>query len=100
MRWRTLLVTVALAFAIAACGGAEASPPSQGKRLFSEDCAVCHTLTGVNSPSHQGGDLLRAQMSRSDLLQFTREMPVRHALSQAQLATVADYVLAVQRRGR
>ncbi len=99
MRRRTSLVTVGLAFAVAACGGTAASPASHGKRLFSQDCGACHTLTGVNSPSHQGGDLLRAHMSRSDLLEFTREMPVRHALSPAQLATVADYVLAIQRRG-
>ncbi len=31
------------------------------------------------------------------MLEFTREMPVRHRLSSGQLRAVADYVLAVER---
>ena len=67
--------------------------------LFTRACGACHTLSGVDSPKYQGGDLLGLQMSRPALLQFAREMPVRRRLTSAELATVADYVLAVQRRG-
>jgi hypothetical protein len=34
------------------------------------------------------------------MLQFARQMPVRHPLSQADLRTVADYVVAVERANR
>lgn len=67
--------------------------------MFATSCSSCHTLTGVDSPSHQGGDLLHVRISRVQLLQFTREMPVRHRLSTAELSAVTDYVLAMQRRG-
>jgi hypothetical protein len=33
------------------------------------------------------------------MLQFVREMPVRHRLSPVQMRAVASYVLAVERRG-
>lgn len=34
------------------------------------------------------------------MLQFVQEMPVRHRLAPSQVRTVADYVLAVERRGQ
>jgi mono/diheme cytochrome c family protein len=96
MRWCSLSVAVALA--AAGCGGAGSPAPSPGGTLFTRACGACHTLNGVDSPKHQGGDLLGVQMSRPALLQFAREMPVRRRLTSAELATVADYILAVQRR--
>ena len=92
-------VAVVLAIAAAGCGGSGSAPSNRGKTLFTQACGACHTLTGVDSPKHQGGDLLAARMSRLALLQFGREMPVRRRLTSAELATVADYILAVQRRG-
>jgi hypothetical protein len=33
------------------------------------------------------------------MLQFASEMPVRHRLGPVQLRAVADYVIAIERRG-
>jgi len=60
---------------------------------------VCHSLTGHASARQQGGDLLGFQMTRSQMLEFVREMPVPHRLSSAQEKTVADYVRAAEARG-
>jgi hypothetical protein len=60
--------------------------------LFAEDCSACHSLIGNESLHRQGGDLLGYRFSRRDLLEFVREMPVRHPLGPAQLATIVDYV--------
>jgi mono/diheme cytochrome c family protein len=62
--------------------------------LFAEDCSACHSLVGNESLHRQGGDLLGYRFSRRDLLEFTREMPVRHQLSRVQLAAIVDYVSA------
>jgi len=67
--------------------------------VFASSCAGCHTLTGVNSPRHQGGDLLHVHLSRADLVQFTREMPVRHPLTATEIGAVTAYVLAAEHRG-
>ena len=63
-------------------------------------CSVCHSLSGRESPRRQGGDLLDFHANRTVMLQFAGEMPVRHRLGPVQLRTVADYVIAVERRGR
>jgi len=99
MRRCSPFVAVALAIAAAGCGGTSPATPSHGKTLFVQACGACHTLSGIDSPTHQGGDLLGFHMSRATLLQFAREMPLRHRLTSAEFATVADYILAVQRRG-
>jgi mono/diheme cytochrome c family protein len=62
--------------------------------LFAEDCSACHSLIGNESLHRQGGDLLGYRFSRRDLLEFTREMPVRHPLNPAQLAAIVGYVSA------
>jgi mono/diheme cytochrome c family protein len=106
MRRCSPFVAVALAIVAAGCGGSGSGgrggsgsgPPGNGKTLFTQACGACHTVSGVDSPKHQGGDLLAVHMSRAALLQFAREMPVRRRLTSAELATVADYILAVQRR--
>ena len=72
---------------------------ADGASLFTEDCAMCHSLTGRQSPRRQGGDLLALHTTRADMLEFVREMPVRHPLSAAQIGAVADYVRAVEARG-
>jgi hypothetical protein len=60
--------------------------------LFAEDCSACHSLIGNESLHRQGGDLLGYRFSRRDLLEFAREMPVRHPLSPARLAAIVGYV--------
>ncbi len=61
---------------------------------------MCHSLDGRPSPRQQGGDLLSVQMTLGQMLEFVREMPVRHRLSSADQETVADYVRSVETRGR
>ncbi len=100
MRWCSLLVTVVLAGGTAACGAGHAATRTDGRALFADACGTCHTLSGVNSPAHQGGDLLGFHVSRSVLLQFAREMPVRRRLTRAQFTTVVGYVFALQQRSR
>jgi mono/diheme cytochrome c family protein len=90
---------VLAAAALAAGCGAAGSPTPSGKSVFASSCAGCHTLTGVNSPRRQGGDLLHVHLSRADLVQFTREMPVRHPLTATEVDAVTVYVLAAEHRG-
>jgi mono/diheme cytochrome c family protein len=90
---------MALAAGLSGCGSTGA-PRSPGRALFAEDCSVCHSLSGARSPRLQGGDLLGLHVRRQAMLQFVQEMPVRHRLAPSQVRTVADYVLAVERRGQ
>jgi mono/diheme cytochrome c family protein len=92
------VVAIALASALAGCGGRPPQPPS-GAAVFASSCAACHSLIGNESLHRQGGDLLDYRLSREDLLQYTRQMPVPRPLSAAELAAVVDYVRAAQQRG-
>ena len=87
---------LALGLAAAGCGTSAPSQPS-GRVLFAQACQACHSLTGHQSPSQQGGDLRGVRLSRPVALQFAREMPVRRPLSRGQLAAVVDYIALVQR---
>lgn len=100
MRRGTGLALLAISGALAGCGATGVTSRPAGRALFTEDCSVCHSLSGRASPRQQGGDLLGFHASRAVMTQFAAEMPVRHRLSQAQLRAVADYVVAVERRGR
>jgi mono/diheme cytochrome c family protein len=114
MRHGTGLALVAIAATLMGCGatgsgrgpGARPSAPgssapgSSGQKLFAANCSVCHSLSGVQSPRRQGGDLLGDSFSPAVTLQFTREMPTRRRLTSAELRTVADYVVSVQHRSR
>jgi mono/diheme cytochrome c family protein len=91
---------VAIAVLAAGCGSSGGSTHSRGAALFTEDCAVCHSLDGRPSPRQQGGDLISVHTTRGQMLEFVREMPVRHRLSPAEQEAVADYVRSVQTRGR
>jgi mono/diheme cytochrome c family protein len=93
------IATLALVVAAAGCGSSGGSPRSGGAALFSENCAMCHSLDGRPSPRQQGGDLLSVHMTRGQMLEFVREMPVPPRLSPAQQETVADYVRSVEARG-
>lgn len=82
-------------------GGGGATPAAiSGRQVFIQACAACHSLTGHNTARQQGGDLLHFHATRRQTLQLTAEMPVlHHRLTQAQLAAVVDYIMAVERRG-
>jgi mono/diheme cytochrome c family protein len=82
------------------CGSGGGSPRADAPALFAEDCGMCHSLTGRQLPRRQGGDLLTLHTTRAEMLEFVREMPVPHRLTEAQLQAVADYVRAVEARGR
>jgi mono/diheme cytochrome c family protein len=106
MRGASRLVVVVLAAVAAACGGVGSQPGGSGHapavsgaRVFARDCALCHSLVGNESLHRQGGDLLGYRMSRQQLVQFTREMPVRHPLTRAELNAVVEYVFSLQRGG-
>jgi mono/diheme cytochrome c family protein len=90
------LAVFTLSGALAGCGGA-ASHPS-GSHVFATDCAACHSVIGNESQHRVGGDLLGYRISRQELLQYTREMPVRRPLTRAQLTAVVDYVYSLQQR--
>ena len=84
-------VVVIGAVGVAGCGSTRSGPVS-GMEVFAGSCAVCHSLIGKDSLHRQGGDLLDYRISRSSMTQFAREMPVRHRLTPAELATVVTYV--------
>ena len=98
MRWPLAALVAATGLATAACGSSGTSARPDGQKLFAQACGGCHTLSGHDSPRHQGGDLLRPRLDRPVMLQFAAEMPVRHPLNDRQLAAVTDYLLAVQRQ--
>ncbi|MDQ6730341.1 MAG: cytochrome c [Actinomycetota bacterium] len=105
MRCAFALAALALAVIAAGCGSASAPTPSLGataaaRTLFAGSCGGCHSLTGHDTPSRQGGDLLGVRVRRPIALEFAREMPVRPRLTEAQLGTIVDYIAAVQRGSR
>jgi mono/diheme cytochrome c family protein len=95
----TGLALLAIVGTLSGCGVTRAVSQPAGKALFAQDCSACHSLSGRESPRRQGGDLLDFHSNRAVMLQFASEMPVRHRLGPVQLRAVADYVIAVERRG-
>jgi mono/diheme cytochrome c family protein len=98
-------VTVRTAACVAAlaatgCGAGSAARPVSGATVFSRACSACHSLIGNESGHRQGGDLLGYRMTRRQLTEFTREMPVKQPLSPAELAAVVSYVAAAQQHAR
>jgi mono/diheme cytochrome c family protein len=106
MRRLGVLVVLALAaFGLPGCGSGGAARGSggaarrsEGAAVFNRECTSCHTLSQDAPPSKQGGSLLDYRISRRQLVQFTREMPVRHPLTPRQLSDVVDYLEGVERR--
>ena len=90
---------VALIAALAGCGGGAGARKPTGEQVFARDCEMCHSVIGNESKHRVGGDLLGYRITRQQLVEFTREMPVRRPLTRAQLAAVVDYVYALQQRG-
>jgi mono/diheme cytochrome c family protein len=69
-----------------------------GAAVFDRECSACHSLVGNESLHKPGGDLVGYSLTRGELLLQTREMPVKHPLSAAQLAAVVQYVWSVGHR--
>jgi mono/diheme cytochrome c family protein len=88
---------VLAATAIGGCGTRAAGP--SGAAVFTQHCAICHSISGPPAPEQQGGDLGHEHLARRDLVQFTAEMPiVRRPLTRSELRAVVDYVLRAERR--
>jgi mono/diheme cytochrome c family protein len=101
MRGVTVLVAACVAaLAGTGCGAGSTARPATGASVFSRSCSTCHSLIGNESRHRPGGDLLGYRMTRQELTEFTREMPVRHPLTQAELSAVVNYVQAAQQRAR
>jgi mono/diheme cytochrome c family protein len=98
MRAQRGLALLALTGAVAACGSARRAADASGAHVFARDCAMCHSVIGNESLHRQGGDLLGYRMTRRQVREFTREMPVRHRLTPAELNAVVEYVFALQQR--
>jgi mono/diheme cytochrome c family protein len=99
MRHRAGLTLLAIAATLlAGCGASGTARRPAGQALFAQACGACHSLSGRESPQRQGGDLLGTRLSPRIMLEFAREMPVRRSLSAAELRTVADYIVSVERR--
>jgi mono/diheme cytochrome c family protein len=94
-----LLAAAAACATLAGCGGGGAAGPPRGRTVFAQACSACHSLSGADDPRRQGGDLLAFHASRTQMTQLTDEMPVRHPLTDPELAAVVSYVMGVEQRG-
>jgi mono/diheme cytochrome c family protein len=61
--------------------------------IFSGSCAGCHTLNGREHG--EGGDPAIRGLTVRDFAAFTRIMPLRRRLSEADVQAVAVYLHAV-----
>jgi mono/diheme cytochrome c family protein len=84
-----VLAAVALAVALAGCGGGHSS--ARRRAIFARDCASCHTLTGHDTNAI-GGDLRVGHLDAAAIASFARVMPVEPRLDSADLRAVSAYV--------
>ena len=81
-----------------ALGHPTSSERDRGRRIYTQSCSTCHTLTGHDTHA-PGGDLLEADLGVADLESFARTMPIRPPLSAADAYAVAEYIHAATQRG-
>lgn len=96
------VLLAAIVLTASGCGSGQHGAPAApgGHAVFAAHCSVCHSLSGIDNPRLQGGDLLGFHASRAEVIQFVREMPVvGRPLTRAELRAVVDYVMAAERRG-
>jgi mono/diheme cytochrome c family protein len=92
-----VVIAVLVAAALGGCGSGSAQV--SGPAVFAAHCAICHSISGSPAPEQQGGDLGQEHLPRSQLVQFTVEMPVVHrSLTSAELRAVVGYLQKAQRR--
>lgn len=97
-RSKLLAAVIAVAVAVGGCGSGNVAGVS-GPAVFATHCATCHSLTGHSVAQQQGGDLRGLRLPRSELLQYSAEMPrVDGPLTERELAAVVSYVQSVERR--
>ncbi len=83
---------------VSGCGSGKVAPIA-GSAVFNTHCATCHSLTGHSLPKQQGGDLGHLHLPRSELLQYTAEMPaIRGHLTARELRAVVGYLQSIERR--
>ena len=70
---------------------------ARGRRIFAEQCAGCHTVTG-HEQGAVGGDLVLAHLGEKDLASFARVMPTKRPLTPAETRAVAAYINSVRPR--
>ena len=93
-----LVAAALVAAAISGCGSGGVAAAS-GSAVFASHCAICHSISGSSTPHQQGGDLEGLRLPRSELRQFTAEMPVIHSrLTARELRAVVGYVQSAERR--
>ena len=95
--WKVTAAAFVLAFAVAGLaavvvGGT--SPPT-GAQLFAARCSGCHTL-GPRHVQSNGGDLSRLKLTLRQAESFTRVMPARPPLTDAEIRAVSAYVYAAR----
>lgn len=105
---RSALAAAALVAALISGCGAGSAPSHEptvptravsGRTVFAEHCAICHSISGRLYRTQQGGDLRGLHLPRSELVQFTVEMPViRRPLRTREVQAVVDYMQAMARR--
>ena len=96
-RGAAIRCVTALFLALAGCGASDKGVPV-GAKVFDQECQTCHSLVGSDSLRRVGGDLLGYRLSRTQILELVRQMPVRRMLSPAELVAVSDYVLGREHR--
>ena len=96
-----LAAAVGMAAFLSGCharGHATSGEGDRGRRIYTQSCSTCHTLTGHDTHA-PGGDLLEADLGVADLESFARTMPIRPPLSAADAYAVAEYIHAAVQRG-
>jgi mono/diheme cytochrome c family protein len=102
-----LSIAVALTAFVAGCGGSGASDEATpapaagggGEKLFSDNCATCHTLKAAGASGKVGPDLDQLkpgpQLVTTQVNHGGGAMPsFKGKLTDAQIKAVADYVSA------
>ena len=83
---------------VSACGSGKVTPIA-GSAVFKTHCGTCHSLTAPSLPRQQGGALGQLHLPRSELLQYTAEMPaIRGHLTARELRAVVGYLQSIERR--
>jgi mono/diheme cytochrome c family protein len=88
-------LALGLVLVAAGCGGGT-TEAQRGHAVFEHACASCHTIGGRERGT-SGGDLALGHLSLADIESFTRAMPTRERLSEAEVRAVSLYVQSRQR---
>ena len=90
----TLLSACSSSSARKSTSAATAAQLAEGRKLFVDACAACHTLTGHDTRA-DGGDLGLLRLTQAQMLSFERIMP-GPPMSGDQLSKIARYAVRVE----